>query len=56
MKKILLFAVGALAATAAFAQPKLTADNIDEIIQYVHADFVKTFSKCFSIAKYLNLY
>ena len=32
MKKILLFAVGALAATAAFAQPKLTADNIDEII------------------------
>ena len=32
MKKILLIAVGVLAATAAFAQPKLTADNIDEII------------------------
>ena len=32
MKKVLLFAVGALVASAAFAQPKLTADNIDEII------------------------
>ena len=32
MKKIFLFAVGVLAASAAFAQPKLTADNIDEII------------------------
>ena len=32
MKKILLSAVGVLAASAAFAQPKLTADNIDEII------------------------
>lgn len=32
MKKIFLSAVGVLAASAAFAQPKLTADNIDEII------------------------
>ena len=32
MKKIFLFAAGVLAASAAFAQPKLTADNIDEII------------------------
>ena len=32
MKKIILFAAGVLAASTALAQPKLTADNIDEII------------------------
>lgn len=33
MKKIFLSAAGALASICAFAQPKLTADNIDEIMK-----------------------
>ena len=33
MKKILFIAAGLLAAFSAFAQPKLTADNIDEVMK-----------------------